>query len=67
MYNGPGDSPGGRQKTVSRAGARRLGQLSSPDVLPPVRHPQTLIILTLPLVRRMQRNPGEKEKTKKPV
>jgi len=29
------------RKTVSRAGARRLGQLSSPDALAPVRHLRT--------------------------
>ena len=33
-------------KTVSRAGARRLRLLSSPDVLPPVRHLRTPITLT---------------------
>jgi len=33
MYNGPeGLARGKGRKTVSRAGARRLGQLSSPDV-----------------------------------
>jgi len=54
-------------KTVTRAGARRLRLLSSLDVPPPVRHLRTPIILTLPLVRKIQRNTGEKEKTKRPV
>jgi len=39
MYKGPeGLDKGKGQKTVSRAGARRLRQLSSPDVPSPVRH-----------------------------
>ena len=42
IYNGPeGLARGKGRKTVSRAGARRLGQLSSPDVLAPVRHLRT--------------------------
>jgi len=49
IYNGPeGLARGKGRKTVSRAGARRLGQLSSPDVLAPVRHLRTPIILTPP-------------------
>jgi len=77
IYNGTeGLARGKGRKTVSRAGARRFGQLSSPDVLAPVRHLRTPslvrhlrtpIILTLPLVRKMQRNAGEKEKMKRPV
>jgi len=47
IYNGPeGLARGKGPKTVSRAGARRLGELSSPDVPPPVRHLRTPIILT---------------------
>jgi len=47
IYNGPeGLARGKGRKTVSRAGARILGQLSSPDVPAPVRHLQTPIILT---------------------
>jgi len=62
IYNGPqGLARGKGRKTVSRAGAGRLGQLSLPDVSPPVRHLRAPIILTLPLVPNMQRNPGEKE------
>ena len=40
------------RKTVSRDSARRLGQLSSPGVSPPVGHVRTPIILThhLPIV-----------------
>ena len=42
MYNGPeGLGRGKGRKTVSRAGARRLGQRSSPDVSPPDRHLRT--------------------------
>ena len=42
IYNGPeGLARGKGRNTVSRAGARRLGQLSSPDVLAPVRHLRT--------------------------
>ena len=68
IYNAPeGIAKEKGRKTVSRAGARRLRLLSSPDMLPLVRHLRTPIILTFPLVRKMQRNAGEKEKTKPPV
>jgi len=47
MYNAPGGIAKGKgRKTVSRAGARRLRLLSSPDMLPLVRHLRTPIILT---------------------
>ena len=55
MYNGlPGHASGKGRKTVNRAGARRLGQLSSLDVLPLVRHLRTLIILTLQELSRVE-------------
>ena len=38
---GEGLARGKGRKTVPRAGARRLGQLSSPDMSPPVRHLRT--------------------------
>jgi len=68
MYNAPeGIAKGKGRNTVSQAGAQRLRLLSSPDMFPLVHHLRTPIILTLPLIQKMQRNTGEKEKTKPPV
>ena len=56
--------------TAPRAGARGLSHVPTPPPVrhvrtpPPVRHLRTPIILTLPLVRKMQRNTGENEKGK---
>jgi len=57
LYIQEGRQDKGR-KTAPRDGARGLSHVRTP---PPVRHLRTPIILKLPLVRKMQRNTGEKE------
>ena len=57
LYIQEGRQDKGR-KTAPRDSARGLSHVRTP---PPVRHLRTPIILTLPLVRKMQRNTGEKE------
>ena len=51
---------------MSRAGAQSLGQMSSPDAVSGPSSPDAHYSDTS-LVRKMQRNAGEKEKTKRPV
>jgi len=54
MYNRPEGLARGKDGRLSPEPVLgRLGQLSSPDVPPPVHHFRTPIILTLPLVRKM--------------
>jgi len=66
LYIQEGRQDKGR-KTAPRDGARGLSHVRTPPPVrhvrtpPPVRHLRTPIILTLPLVRKMQRNTGEKE------